>query len=401
VSDLEAALAAGPGWPVRAAFPGPLSGTKVLDLSRVLAGPYCCMVLADLGADVLKVERPGLGDDTRRWGPPFHGDDATYFFGVNRDRRSIALDLTTLAGRAVVARLVQEADVVVENFLPKHLRALGLEQLRDSSSCVWVSVRGAGGEGPDAEKPGYDVMAQARSGLMSVTGTHEPTKMGVAIADVVTGLYAAIGAVAGLASRGPLKVEVGLLEAAIATLVNQGSSAFIGGVVPTPIGNSHPNLAPYGPFQCADTALVIGAGNDAQFRALCSVLDLDPSPMWASNSGRVTDRPAMVAALEAVLTTRAAAEWAPLLTSAGVPCGVLQDLGSLPSDPQVLATGQLQSLPHPAGDVTVVGSPFRFDGVRPRVHDAPPTLGQHTREVLAALALSADQVEEVICADRG
>ncbi|MCU1588277.1 MAG: L-carnitine dehydratase/bile acid-inducible protein [Frankiales bacterium] len=399
MSALADALAAGPGWPVRQAFPGPLSGTKVLDLSRVLAGPYCCMVLADLGADVLKLERPGLGDDTRRWGPPFHGEDATYFFGVNRDRRSLAIDLTTSAGREVVAHLVGNADVVVENFLPKHLRALGLEQLREEASCVWVSVRGAGGDGPDGEKPGYDVMAQARSGLMSVTGTTEPTKMGVAIADVVTGLYAAVGAVAGLAARRPVKVEVGLLESAIAAIVNQGSSAFIGGVVPGPIGNSHPNLAPYGPFRCADTSLVIGAGNDAQFRALCRVLDVEPDPGWASNAGRVTDRTAMVTALERALSRRTAGEWAQLLTEAGVPSGAVQDLGMLPSDPQVVATGQLQTLPHPAGPVTVVGSPYRFDGVRPRVHDAPPLLGQHSVEVLTALGLDSSLVEEVLGAD--
>ncbi|MBC7678928.1 MAG: CoA transferase, partial [Pseudorhodobacter sp.] len=180
-SDLPATLAAGPGWPPGLPPQGPLGGVRVLDLSRVLAGPYCCLVLADLGADVLKVERPGLGDDTRRWGPPFHGEDAAYFFSVNRDRRSIALDLRTLAGQAVVGRLAQAADVVVENFLPRHLAALGLEALRDTTDAVWVWVRGAGGDGPDGGKPGYDVMAQARSGLMSVTGTTEPTKVGVAV----------------------------------------------------------------------------------------------------------------------------------------------------------------------------------------------------------------------------
>src|SRR5688572_13312859 len=166
-ADLESALAAGPGWPAEPSGPGPLSGLRVLDLSRVLAGPYCCMVLADLGADVLKVERPVLGDDTRHWGPPFHGDDAAYFFSVNRDRRSVALDLRTPAGQAVVRRLAQAADVVVENFLPHHLAALGLDRLRDETDAVWVSVRGAGGDGPDGARPGYDVMAQARSGLMS------------------------------------------------------------------------------------------------------------------------------------------------------------------------------------------------------------------------------------------
>ncbi len=398
--DLVASLAAGQGWPTLPPYDGPLAGTKVLDLSRVLAGPYCCMVLADLGADVLKIERPVLGDDTRHWGPPFHGDDAAYFFSVNRDRRSVALDLSTAAGQAVVARLVEAADVVVENFLPRHLRSLGLEVLRDRGSAVWVSVRGAGGDGPDGDKPGYDVMAQARSGLMSVTGTTEPTKVGVAVADVVTGLYAAVGAVAGLASRKPLHVEVGLLEAAVSMLVNQASNALVGGVVPRPAGNAHPNIVPYGPLACADTALVLGAGNDAQFLNLCRALELVPREGWSTNAGRVADRDAVMGALEARTRTRVAREWVEILDGQGIPCAPVQDLGQLASDPQLVATGQLQSVPHPKGAVTVVGSPYRLDGRRPRVHDAPPLLGQHTTEVLAALGLSTEQIEEVTGADR-
>lgn len=398
--DLAAALSAGPGWPAIPPYPGPLAGVRVLDLSRVLAGPYCCMVLADLGADVVKVERPGRGDDTRHWGPPFHGDDATYFFSVNRDRRSLTLDLTTVTGRAVVARLAESADIVVENFLPRHFASLGLEALRDRGSCVWVSVRGAGGDGPDGDKPGYDVMAQARSGLMSVTGTTEPTKVGVAVADVVTGLYAAVGALAGLVARKPLKVEVGLLEAAVSMLVNQASNAMVGGVLPRPTGNAHPNIVPYGPFACADTALVLASGNNAQFVALCEAVGVTARPTWATNAGRVADRDAVVGALEDVLRTRTAREWADVLTAHGVPCAPVQDLGQLPSDPQLVATGQLQTVPHPKGNVTVVGSPYRLDGRRPRVHDAPPLLGQHTPEILAALALSAAQIEEVTRADR-
>ena len=397
---MEQALAAGPGWPAVEPFPGPLSGVRVLDLSRVLAGPYCCMVLADLGADVLKVERPGSGDDTRHWGPPFHGDDAAYFFSVNRDRRSLTLDLTTDAGRAVVARLAEAADVVVENFLPRHLASLGLDALRDKGLSVWVSVRGAGGDGPDGDKPGYDVMAQARSGLMSVTGTTEPTKVGVAVADVVTGLYAAVGALAGLVSRTPLKVEVGLLESAVAMLVNQASNALIGGVVPGPTGNDHPNLVPYGPVACADTALVLGAGNDTQFASLCRAVGVVPAAGWATNAGRVADRTAVHSALESRLRSRSAREWTAVLATHGVPCAPVQDVGQLATDPQLLATGQLQTLPHPAGPVTVVGTPLRLDGHRARVHDAPPLLGQHTTEVLAALGLSPVQIEEVTHADR-
>jgi crotonobetainyl-CoA:carnitine CoA-transferase CaiB-like acyl-CoA transferase len=395
-ADLEKALAAGPGWPPGLPPRGPLASVRVLDLSRVLAGPYCCMVLADLGADVVKVERPELGDDTRHWGPPFHGDDAAYFFSVNRDRRSVTLDLTRQQGRAVVRRLAQQADVVVENFLPRHLIALGLDELRTQTEAVWVSVRGAGGEGPAGAQPGYDVMAQARSGLMSVTGTTEPTKVGVAVADVVTGLYAAVGALAGLVARTPLRVEVGLLESAVAMLVNQASNALVGGQAPAFAGNDHPNIAPYGPVPCADRSLVVGAGNDAQFAALAAAVGLDPRPEWRTNAGRVADRDSLKAALAQVFSARTAAEWAVLLDTAGVPCAVVQDLASLPEDPQLVATGQLQQVDHPAGPVRVVGSPYRLDGERPRVRRPPPLLGQHTVEVLAALGLDESQIEEVI-----
>ena len=400
MTDLAATLEAGPGWPGATGLAGPLAGIRVLDLSRVLAGPYAAMVLADLGADVVKVERPGAGDDTRRWGPPFHGDDAAYFFAVNRDRRSVTLDLTTFAGQAVVARLITDADVVLENFLPRHLAALGLAALRDKASAVWVSVRGAGGDGPDGDKPGYDVMAQARSGLMSVTGTSEPTKVGVAVTDVIAGLYAALGAVAGLVARRPLRVEVGLLEVAVSALVNQASNALVGGVVPTFTGNDHPNLVPYGPVQCADTALVLGAGNDAQFAGLCAAVGVVPDPGWATNAGRVADRIAVSAALAAALGARTAREWVPLLESAGVPCAPVQDVGQLRTDPQVVATGQLQTVEHPAGQVLLVGSAYRLDGVRPRIRLAPPLLGQHTTEILEGMGLSDQQIEVVTGADR-
>ncbi|HUH08478.1 MAG TPA: CoA transferase, partial [Egibacteraceae bacterium] len=252
----------------------------------MLAGPFATMVLGDLGADVIKVERPGAGDDTRRWGPPFFpGDqaphDAAYFLSVNRNRRSLTVDLSTADGIAIVDLLVGACDVVVENFLPRQLDSLGLEAVRARHpGTVWVSIRGAGGDGPAGELPGYDVMAQARSGLMSITGHPEtgPTKTGVAIADVMTGLYAAISALAGVIGRRDsptataAQLEVGLLESAISALVNQSANYLIGGVVPEPMGNDHPNLAPYGPVACADTDLVVGAGTDGQFVALCAAI---------------------------------------------------------------------------------------------------------------------------------
>jgi crotonobetainyl-CoA:carnitine CoA-transferase CaiB-like acyl-CoA transferase len=312
----------------------------------------------------------------------------------------VALDLRSGAGRAVVARLAQAADVVVENYLPRHLEALGLADLRERTDAVWVSVRGAGGDGPDGDLPGYDVMAQARSGLMSVTGTDRPTKVGVAVADVVTGLYAAVGAVAGLVARRPLRVEVGLLEAAVSMLVNQASNALVGGVVPRPSGNDHPNIAPYGPVPCADTDLVLGAGNDGQFAALCRAIGLEPHARWSTNAGRVADRTALAEALADVLRTRTAREWSRVLADAGVPCAPVQDLAAVQDDPQVVAAGLVQTVAHPAGDVRVVGSPLRLDGARPRVRRAPPLLGQHTDEVLRALGLDDPHVQEVTGAHR-
>ena len=395
-------------WPLTDAAPGPLSGVRVLDLSRVLAGPFCCGVLADLGADVLKVERPGVGDDTRGWGPPFHGADAAYFVGVNRDRRSVCVDLSVAEGLAVVSRLVAAADVVVENFLPQHLDRLGLATVRETCAAVWVSVRGAGSDGPDGQRPGYDVMAQARSGLMSVTGTDTPTKVGVAAVDVVTGLYAAVAACAGLAARGRgsaagSRVEVPLLESAVSMLVNQAANYLVGGVVPTPAGNDHPNIAPYGLVPCADLPLVVGAGNDAQFRALCAVAglaDLASDPRFTSNALRVAHRDELATLLGSAFGERPAADWAALLDLAGVPSTVVQDLPAVMVDPQVVAAGLVQEVDHPAGRVRVLGSPLIVDGVRPRVRRAPPLLGEHTQEVLEALGLSTQEQEVVTGADR-
>ncbi len=397
MTPVEALLAAGPGWPDDPRAPsGPLAGVRVLDLSRVLAGPFATMVLGDLGADVLKVERPGTGDDTRRWGPPFAGPDAAYFLSVNRNRRSLTLDLADPDAAAVLRRLAGTADVVVENFLPRHLAALGLDDVRDATAAVWVSVRGADGSGPDGGLPGYDVMVQARSGLMSITGDPAtgPVKVGVAIADVVTGLYGAVAALAGLVGRGGGRgrvVEVPLLESAISALVNQAANHLIGGVVPGPMGNAHPNLAPYGPVDCADVPLVVGAGNDRQFAALCAAIgrpDLAAEPRFATNPDRVAARRDLDAALSVTFATAPAAVWRDRLEAAGVPCAPVQTLDQVFTDPQVAAAGLVAE----AGGVRLVASPLRVDGVRPPVRRPPPALGEHTAEVLTALGLSPADV---------
>lgn len=398
--DLIRLLNEGPGWPVEAAAGGPLSGVRVLDLSRVLAGPFATMVLGDLGADVLKVERPGGGDDTRHWGPPFHGEDAAYFTSVNRNRRSLTLDLGDADGAAIVQRLVRAADVVVENFLPRHLASLGLERLRDASGDgpVWVSVRGAGSDGPDADLPGYDVMVQARGGLMGITGHPGtgPTKVGVAIADVVTGLYAAVSALAGLVARGrggsTGVIEVPLLESAVSALVNQAANVLVGQIVPSPMGNDHPNIAPYGPVPCADQPLVVGAGNDAQFSRLTLAVGLGhlaQDPRFVTNADRVANRAALATILAEAFATDTAADWQTRLRAAGVPCAPVNDLAAVLSDPQIRAAGLVQEVDTPAGPLRLVGSPLLVDGVRAQVRRGPPTLGQHTDQVLTALGLDS------------
>jgi crotonobetainyl-CoA:carnitine CoA-transferase CaiB-like acyl-CoA transferase len=411
VERLRAALRRGPGWPDDHPAVGPLAGIRVLDLSRVLAGPFATMVLADLGADVVKVERPGTGDDTRRWGPPWHPardptGDAAYFLSINRNRRSVTLDLAEPAGAAVCATLAGHADVVVENFLPRNLARLGLDRVRDERpGSVWVSVRGAGGDGPAGALPGYDVMVQARSGLMGITGfpATGPTKVGVAIADVVTGLYAAISALAGLLARertgaGPI-IEVPLLESAVSALVNQAANHLIGGLTPVPLGNAHPNLAPYGPVDCADRPLVVGAGNDRQFAILCEAIDaagLATDPRFATNGDRVANRAALDAALGAAFSTRSADAWRAILDAAGVPCAPVNAIDEVFGDPHLTAVGLIQEVAHPDGTLRLVRSPLRVDGERPSIRRPPPRLGEHTDEILRALGLDAELIAELI-----
>jgi crotonobetainyl-CoA:carnitine CoA-transferase CaiB-like acyl-CoA transferase len=381
---------------------GALSGLLVADFSRVLAGPYCTMLLADLGAEVVKVERPGAGDDTRHWGPPYAGGEATYFLGVNRNKRSIALDLKAEAevARALAAR----ADVLVENFKPGTMDRLGLgyEDLRAlNPGLVYCSITGYG-SGAGAELPGYDLIAQAVGGLMSVTGEPDGpgTKAGVALVDVITGLHAALGILAALRHRdrtgegGRLgdapasgegqRVEVSLLSSLLSALTNHSSAYAAAGVVPRAMGNRHPSIVPYEVFQAADRPIVIAAGNDRQYRALCTVLDrpgLAEDPRYATNAGRVAGREHLVAALNAALAERDADEWFERLTKAGVPCGPINDLAAA----FALATDLGLE---PAVDLDGVGqvaNPLRLSATPPAYHRPPPALGQDDawlREIL-------------------
>jgi crotonobetainyl-CoA:carnitine CoA-transferase CaiB-like acyl-CoA transferase len=371
---------------------GPLEGLLVADLSRVLAGPFATMLLGDLGADVVKVEHPEGGDETRSWGPPWHGDHSTYYLAVNRNKRSVALDLKRDAGRRAARALAGRADVLVENFKAGALERLGLgyeEVARDNLGLVWCSISGFG-RGPGADLPGYDFLVQAMSGLMSITGPAggEPTKVGVALVDVLTGLYATSGILAALHERARTgrgqRVEVDLLGSALASLVNQASSYLCTGRPPRAMGNRHPSITPYETLATADRPLVVAVGNDAQFARLCRVLGLPEAatdPRFAGNADRVANREALVALLEEALAARGADDWVAELSAVGVPCGLVNDVGEAFALAERLGLDPVAD----AGGIPQVANPIRLSSSPVSYRQAPPALGEHTAEILAWL----------------
>lgn len=369
----------------------PLEGVRVADLSRVLAGRLCTMVLADLGADVVKVERPGGGDETRSWGPPFVGEDAAYFLSVNRGKRSVELDLKTEEGARGARELILRSDVLVENFRPGTMERLGLdpESLMERHPGLVLCSLTAMGEGADPRVAGYDAVMQAMTGLMSVTGPAggEPTKVGVALLDVIAGLYAAIGVAAALRERERTgrgrRVAVSLFDAGVAALVNQAANHLLGGEVPGPMGNTHPNIAPYESLRAADGPLVLAAANDGLFARACEVLgrpDAPRDPGFARNADRVRNREALRAMLEEALAARPADEWVRLLTEAGVPAAPIRDLAAVFGSEEGRAA--IQEIEDPVrGLLRLVRSPIRFDGTAPTSTRPPPLLGEHTHEL--------------------
>lgn len=375
--------------------PGALSGIVVADFGRVLAGPYMTMLLADLGAEVIKIERPDTGDDTRAWGPPFSEGQATYFLGVNRNKRSVTLDLTDPADLATARAIVDRADVLVENFRPGTMDRLGLgyERVRASNpGLVYCSVTGFGtAEG--ARLPGYDLLVQAMGGLMSVTG--EPggsgTKAGVALVDVITGLHAGLGVLAALRHRERTgegqRVEVSLLTSLLSALTNQAAAHLAAGVVPRAMGNRHPSIAPYEVFEASDRPLVLAVGNDRQFRVLCGRLGrpgLADDPRFATNTARVAHRDELLAELSAPLAGRTADEWFEELTAAGVPCGPINDLGAAFALADRL--GLAPRVPAEQAGPGQVAHPITLGATPAAYRTAPPRLGEHTDELLAELA---------------
>jgi crotonobetainyl-CoA:carnitine CoA-transferase CaiB-like acyl-CoA transferase len=375
--------------------PAPLAGVRVLDLTRVLAGPLATMTLGDLGADVIKVERPGDGDDTRHWGPPFAGADAAYYLSLNRNKRSVALDLKTPEGVSAIRALVQEVDVLIENFRPGLMAQLGLalEELRtEHPRLVTCSLTAFGDDAPGAAaRPGYDIIVQALSGLMSVTGERdgEPTKAGVALLDVVTGLQATIGIQAALLERERtgrgLHVSVSLFDAGVAAMVNQASNYLVGGQVPGAMGSQHPNIVPYQVFHGSDRPFIVAAGNDRLFRRTCEVLghaEWAQDERFATNDARVGHRDALISMMADVFATRTAGEWLEALEVAAVPCAPIRTMDEVFASPEGAALIDTIEDPARAGTLRTVRNPLRFDGQPLAVRRPPPTLGEHTGEIL-------------------
>ncbi len=385
---------------------GPLAGVRVLDLSRVLAGPWATQTLADLGADVIKIERPGTGDDTRQWGPPFttradgSPGDAAYFLCANRGKKSVELDIASPEGSAAVRRLAADCDVLVENFKAGGLKKYGLDHASLSAinpRLIYCSITGFGQDGPRAPQAGYDYMIQAMGGLMSITGQPdgtpgaEPMKVGVAVVDLFTGLYAANAILAALlharATGEGQHIDIALFDVQAAMLANQATNFFVSGVAPTRMGNTHPNLAPYQPFPCTDGMVVIAVGNDGQFRQLCAALgapDLGTDPRFASNADRIAHRAVLTAELSSLTAACDMAGLMSRLEAAGVPCGPVNTVDQVFAESQAAHRGLVveQTRPDLAAPVRTVASPIRLSRTPVAYDRPPPALGADTDEVL-------------------
>ena len=368
----------------------PLEGVRVLDLSRVLAGPYATMMLADLGADVLKIEHPERGDDTRHWGPPFAGGESAYFLSVNRNKRSAGVDLKDPEGLEKVKKLATNADVVIENMRRGALEKLGLgyEALKElNPGIVYCSITGFG-PGPDEDRPGYDFLIQARGGIMGITGfpDGEPTKVGVAIADIVCGLQAAMAVLAALHRRSATgegaRIEVPLFESQLSWLANRAQEYLVSGEDVGRLGNAHPSIVPYQTFDASDKKLALAVGNDTQFKNLCQAVgrpELAGDERFAENPARVANREELVTLLEEEFRKKTADEWVEEIREAGVPCGPVNALADVFSDEHVLSSGMLRDVKHPAaGTLEMLASPILVDGERLPIRRPPPILGQHT-----------------------
>ncbi|MER1939228.1 CaiB/BaiF CoA-transferase family protein [Castellaniella sp. FW104-16D08] len=399
---------------------GVLQGVRVLDLTRVLAGPWATQIFADMGADVIKVERPGRGDDTRGWGPPFlkdaQGQDtalAAYFLAANRGKKSVTINIATPAGADLVRRLAQHCDVVLENYKVGDMRRYGLDYAALSAvnpRLVYCSITGFGQSGPYRERAGYDFIIQGMGGLMSVTGPKEgqegagPCKVGVPIADLMTGMYASSAILAALLHRNKTGegqyIDMALLDVQVGFLANQNMNYLASGKSPRRMGNAHPNIVPYQTFNTADGAMNLGVGNDGQFAKFCRVAGLEAlvtDPLYATHSARIDHRDTLVPIVAQRMLAHTSQYWSDALNAAGVPCGSVNTIAEVFQDPQVQSRGMKVSLPHPvAGHVDLVANPIKFSKTPIQYEAPPPALGEHTEAVLAQLLGLADKELEAL-----
>ena len=376
----------------------PLAGFRILDLSRVLAGPFCTMLLGDLGAEVIKVERPGTGDDTRAWGPPFVSGESAYYLCANRNKKSLTVNLKSAAGQEIIRRLARVSDVLVENFKVGELAQLGLgyDHLKAlNPGLVYCSITGYGQTGPDSDLPGYDFIIQGRGGVMSITGepAGEPMKVGVAIADITAGLFAANAIQAALLARVRTgrgqAIDIALLDTQVAWLANVASNYLVSGQRPGRFGNAHPTIVPYQSFPAREGFFCLAVGNDGQWQKLCRLLgrsELAVDPRFATNPARVQHRDVLIPMLQEVFVTQDSAFWLREIAAAGIPCGPVQTIDHVFADPQVLARDMVWTVPHPAvGEVRLTGSPLKLSETPVAYRTHPPLLGEHTDEVLTSL----------------
>ncbi|OJX77754.1 MAG: CoA transferase [Magnetospirillum sp. 64-120] len=398
---------------------GALSHLRVLDLSRVLAGPWAGQLLADLGAEVIKVEKPGEGDDTRRWGPPFLKDkdgrdskESAYYLSTNRNKRSVAIDITQAAGQDLVRKLAAQCDVVLENFKVGGLAKYGLDYASLKAvkpDIVYCSITGFGQDGPYASRAGYDFLVQGMGGLMSLTGEQggEPMKVGVALTDIFTGMYASVAILAALAHRDRTgqgqHVDMALLDVQVAVLANQASNYLVGGVIPERLGNSHPNIVPYQAFPTADGHVILAVGNDTQFQRFCGVAGcpaLAEDARFATNAARVKNRDILVPLLKANMASRPSAQWIEMLEAVGVPCGPINNLAQVFDNPQIRHRGMVAHMDHPvSGSVDLLANPIRLSETPVTYDRAPPQLGADTMDVLSTLLALDQETVNALSAD--
>ena len=384
----------------------PLEGIKILDLSRALAGPYCSMMLADMGAEVIKVEMPGRGDDSRAWGPPFLKGESAYFMSVNRNKKSMTLNLKKERAIEIIHKLIKQSDIIIENFRPGTMERLSLSYTdvkKINPKIIYCSISGFGQDGPYRLLPGMDQVLQGMGGLMSITGEPNgpPIKVGVAVADIAGGMFAAYGIMIALFNREKTgkgqKIDNSLLDNQIAWLTYRAGSFFVSGEIPKPLGSGHPVIVPYQAFKAKDTYFNLAVGNDQLWKKFCKAVGLEEvmnDPKYATNSMRVENREDVVKILEDIICTKKAEEWLKTLTDAGIPCGPIYTMDKLFSDPQVLHRKMVQELDHPkAGTIKVTGIPFKLSDTPGEILTAPPFLGQHSKEILQDLGYNDKDIE--------